>query len=100
MCLLVVPDTLLQVEGREHYRFVVNAGGVAVDGSGGLRAQVPVPAIKIECADGMRAARAGKPHATLNPRDGVVPLHTLSVVLCGAKDRHRGGAAKVTMGRV
>jgi hypothetical protein len=78
---------------------VVNAGGVAVDGGGGLSAKVAIAGIEIERADVVRAASAGKLHATLNPRDGVMPLHNSSVVFCGVKDRHGGGAAKVTMGR-
>jgi hypothetical protein len=69
------PDALLDVERREHYRFVMNTGGVAVDGGGGLSAQVAIAGIEIERADVVRAARAGKLHATLNPRDGVMPLH-------------------------
>jgi len=54
---------------------VVNAGGVAVDGSGGLSAKVAIAGIEVECADVVRAASAGKLHAALNPRDGVMPLH-------------------------
>ena len=65
----------MNVERREHYRFVVNAGGVAVDGGSGLRAKVAIAGIEIECADVVRAASAGKLHATLNPHDGVMPLH-------------------------
>ena len=53
----------------------MNAGGVAVDGGGGLSAKVAVAGIEIEGADVVRAASAGKLHAALNPRDGVMPLH-------------------------
>ena len=74
-------DALLNVERREHYRFVVNAGGVAVDGGGGLSAKVAVARIEIERADVVCAASAGKLHATLNPRDSVMPLHNFECSL-------------------
>lgn len=53
----------------------MDAGGVAVDGGSGLGAKVAVARIEIERADVVRAAGAGKLHATLNPYDGVMPLH-------------------------
>ncbi len=53
----------------------MNAGGMAIDGGGGLSAKVAVAGIEIEGADVVRAASAGKLHATLNPHDGVMPLH-------------------------
>ena len=69
------PDALLNVERREHYGFVVNAGGVAVDGGGGLSAKVAIAGIEIERADVVRATGAAKLHAALDPRNCVMPLH-------------------------
>ena len=48
-----MPDVLLGVEGGEHYGLVVDAGGVLIDGSGGLGAEVAVAGIEVESADVM-----------------------------------------------
>ena len=53
------PDALLGVEGGEHYGLVVDGGGVAVDGGGGLGAEVAVAGVEVESADVVRAAGAG-----------------------------------------
>ena len=95
---LGAPDALLGIERREHYGFVVNAGSVAVDGAGGLGAEVAVAQVEVESADVVGAAGAGELHASLDARDAVVPLHNSSVVFCRGSDSHGGGAAKVTMG--
>ena len=86
---------LLVVQGREHYWFVVDAGGVEIDGGRGLGAQVAVVEIEVESADVVGAAGAGELHASLDARYGVVSLHSSSVVFSRGSDRHGGGAAKV-----
>jgi len=74
---------------------VVDAGGVAVDGGGGLGAEVAVAGIEVEGADVVGAVGAGELHASLDAGDGVETLHNFSLVsLCGS-DRHGGWAAKV-----
>jgi hypothetical protein len=93
------PDSLLGVEGREHYRFVVNCGGVLIDRRGGLGAEVAVAGIEVEGADVMGAARAGELHAALDASDGVVSLHNSSVVVWQENGAHVGGAAKVMRAR-
>ena len=64
------------VEGGEHYGFVVDAGGVAVDGGGGLGAEVAVAGVEVESADVVGAVGAGELHASLDARDGVEALHS------------------------
>ena len=75
---------------------MVDAGGVAVDGGGGLGAEVAAADVEVEGADVVGAAGAGKLHAAFDPSDGVVSLHKSSVVLWRRMERHGGGAAKVT----
>jgi hypothetical protein len=65
----------LGVEGGEHYGFVVDGGGVAVDGGGGLSAKVAVAGVEVEGADVMGAMGAGELHASLDAGDGVKALH-------------------------
>jgi hypothetical protein len=74
---------------------VVDAGGVHVDGCGGLGAEIAVAGVEVESADVVGAAGAGKLHASLDASDGVVPLHNFSVVPWRGKRAHVGGAAKV-----
>jgi hypothetical protein len=54
---------------------------MAIDGGRGLSAKVAIAGIEIERADVVRTASAGKLHATLNPRDGVMPLHNFECSL-------------------
>ena len=75
---------------------MVDAGGVAIDGGGGLGAEVAVVEVEVEGADVVGAAGAGELHASLDARYGVVSLHSLSVVSSCASDRHGGRVAKVT----
>src|SRR4029077_8112645 len=91
---LAAPDALLGVEGGEHYGFVVDAGGVAVDGGGGLGAEVAVAEVEVESADVVGAVGAGELHASLDACDGVEALHNFSVVSSPRIDTHGGGAAK------
>ena len=42
---------MLGVEGGEHYGFVVDVGGVLVDGGGGLGAEVAVARVEVESSD-------------------------------------------------
>jgi len=86
---------LLGVEGGEHYGFVVNCGGVLIDGGGGLGAEVAVAGIEVKGADVVGAAGAGELHAALDASDGVVSLHKSSVVVWQENGAHVGGAAKV-----
>ena len=83
------------VEGGEHYWLVVDRRGVEIDGGGGLGAEVAVVEVEVEGADVVGAAGAGELHASLDARDGVVPLHNSSVVFSQGSDRHEGWAAKV-----
>ena len=63
---LAAPDALLGVEGGEHNGFVVDAGGVAIDGGGGLGAEVAVAGVEVEGADVVGAVGAGELHAYLD----------------------------------
>ena len=72
---LRAPDALLRVEGGEHYGFVVDSGGVLVDFSGGLGAEVAVAGIEVESADMVGAVGAGELYASLDACDGVETLH-------------------------
>jgi hypothetical protein len=78
---------------------VVDAGSVAVDGGGGLGAEVAVAQVEVERADVVGAAGAGELHASLDARYGVMSLHNSSVVFWRRSDRHGGGAAKVMSAR-
>ena len=86
---------LLGVEGGKHYGLVVGARGVEIDGGGGLGAEVAVTEVEVESADVVGAAGAGELHASLDAGDGVVSIHTSSVVFWRENSRHGGGAAKV-----
>jgi hypothetical protein len=77
---------------------VVDAGGVAIDGGGGLGAEVAVAEVEVEGADVVGAAGAGELHASFDAGDGVMSLHNFSVVSSRGSDRHGGGAAKVMRG--
>jgi hypothetical protein len=93
------PDALLGVERGEHYGLVVDAGGMEIDGGGGLRAEVSVARVEIECADLVGAAGASELHAALDASDGVVSSHHSSVVFWRESVAHVGEAAKVMQGR-
>ena len=54
---------------------MVNAGGVAIDGGGGLGAKVAVVEVEVESADVVGATGAGELHASLDAGDGVVSFH-------------------------
>jgi len=88
---------LLVVQRGEHYWLVVDASGMAVDGGGGLGAEVAVVEVEVEGADVVGAAGAGELHASLDARHSVMSLHSSSVVLSRGSDRHGGWAAKVMM---
>lgn len=93
------PDPLLGVERGKHYGLMMDIGGVAIDGGCGLGAQVAVASVEVKGADVVGAVGAGELHASLNARDGVKALHNASVVLWRRRERHGGGAAKVTKGQ-
>lgn len=92
---LGAPDALLSVEGGEHYRLVVDCGGVPVDGGGGLSAEIAVACVEIESADVVGAAGASELHAALYASDGVVALHNSSVIVWQENGAHVSRAAKV-----
>ena len=77
---------------------MVDAGGVAIDGGGGLGTEVAVAEVEVEGADVVGAAGAGELHASLDAGDGVVSLHRFSVVSWRRIDTHGGGGAKVMRG--
>ena len=77
---------------------MVDAGGVAIDGGGGLGAEVAVAEAEVEGADVVGAAGAGELHAALDASDGVVSLHNSSVVVWQGNGAHVGEAAKVMRG--
>ncbi len=54
---------------------MVDAGGVAVDGGGGLGAEVAVAEVEVEGADVVGAVGTGELHASHDARDGVEALH-------------------------
>jgi hypothetical protein len=87
---LGAPDALLGIEGREHYGFVVDAGGVAVDGPGGLGAEVAIARVEVEGADVVSAVGACKLHASLDAGDGVEALHRFQSSLFGCERKARG----------
>jgi hypothetical protein len=86
---------LLGVEGGKHYGLVVGAGGVEIDGRGGLGSEVAVTEVEVESADVVGAPGAGELHASLDASDGVISIHNPSVVLWRENSRHGGEAAKV-----
>jgi hypothetical protein len=71
---------------------------VEIDGGGGLGAEVAVMEVEVESADVVGAAGAGELHASLYAGDGVVSLHSFSVVFWPRIDTHGGGGAKVMNG--
>jgi len=87
---LGAPDVLLGVEGGEHYGLVVDGGGVAVDGGGGLGAEVAVAEIEVESADVVGAVGAGELHAALDASDGVEALHNFECSPLGGNGKARG----------
>ncbi len=62
---------LLGIERGEHYRLVMNLGGVVVNGGGGLGAEVAVAEIEVKSADMMGAVIAGELHTALDACDGI-----------------------------
>jgi hypothetical protein len=87
---LAAPGALLRVEGRKHHRLVVDAGGVAVDGGGGLGAEVAVAGVEVESADMVRAMGAGELHASLDAGDRVKALHRIQSSLFIREGKARG----------
>jgi hypothetical protein len=77
---------------------VVDAGGVAIDGGGGLGAEVAVAGVEVEGADVVGAVGAGELHASLDAGDGVETFHNSSVIVWQENSAHVGEAAKVMKG--
>jgi len=69
---------------------VVDAGGVAVDGGGGLGAEVAVAGVEVEGADVVGAVGAGELHASLDAGDGVEALHRFQSSLFVGEGKARG----------
>ena len=84
---------LLSVERGIRHRFVVNVGGVLVDGGSGLRAQVAVASVEVERADVVGAVCAGELHAAFDASDGVETFHSFesSPLTANRKARWWGG---------
>lgn len=61
---------------------MMHLGGMLIDGSRSLGAQVPVARIKLERADTVRATGACELHASLDAGDGVEAFHTLECSRC------------------
>jgi hypothetical protein len=81
---------LLSVERGEHYRLVVNAGGVLVDGSGRLSAEVAVAGVEVEGADVVSAMTAGKLHPAFDASDGIEAFHNLECSPLAVERKSRG----------
>ncbi len=81
---------LLGVERGEHYGFVVDVGGVLVDGGGGLSAEVAVTGVEIERADVVGAVSAGELHAALDASDGVEAFHNFECMRVGGECKGTG----------
>ena len=83
---------MLGVERGVHHGFVVDAGGVEVDGGGGLGTEVAVASVEVESADVVGAVGAGELHASLDAGDGVEALHRFesSLFVRGGKTRRVG----------
>lgn len=63
---------MLHVEGRDGDRFVVDLGGVLIEGGGGLGAEVAVARIELECGDAIGAVGAGELHSSGDAFGGVI----------------------------
>ena len=83
------PDALLGVERGEHDGFVVDAGGVAVDGGRGLGAEVAVAGVEVEGADVVCAVGAGELHAAFDAHHGVEAFHNFECSLFAQKGKAR-----------
>jgi hypothetical protein len=81
---------LLGVEGGEHYGFVMDVGGVLVDGGGGLGAEVAVAGIEFESGDVVGAVGAGELHAAFDASDGVEAFHRIECSLLRGDGKARG----------
>lgn len=60
------PGALMTIGRRNHHGFMVRVGGMLIDGSRGLGAEVAGLGVEIQRADAVFAARAGEPHSTLD----------------------------------
>jgi hypothetical protein len=72
---------LLGVEGGVHDGLVVDAGGVEVDGGGGLCAEVAVAGVELDGADVVGTTGADELHASLDTCHGVDALHSFECSL-------------------
>jgi hypothetical protein len=87
---LRAPDALLSVERGEHHGFVMDFGGVLVDFSCGLGAEVAIAGIEVESADVVGAVGAGELHASLDACDGVEAFHRFQSSLFVREGKARG----------
>ena len=81
---------LLGVKRGEHYGLVMDFGGVLVDGSGGLSAEVAVTRVEVERGDVVSAVRASELHAAFDASDGVEAFHNFECSPLGADEKARG----------
>ena len=77
---------------------MVDAGGVAVDGGGGLGAEVAVAGVEVEGADVVGAVGAGELHASLDAGDGVEALHRFQSSLFVGEGKARGWGSEGNVG--
>jgi hypothetical protein len=68
----------------------MDAGGVAVDGRGGLGAKVAIAGVEVESAHVVRTMGAGKLHASFDAGDGVEALHRIQSSLFVRERKARG----------
>lgn len=83
---LGAPNALLNVERRNHHRFVVHLRGVLIQRPGGLCAEVSVTGVELCSGDAVFAAHAGELHAARDSFDGVVS-HCFD---CNPRQTNRG----------
>ncbi len=76
---------------------MVHLGSVPIDSGSGLRAEVAVPGVEIECTDAVFAADTLELYCPSDLIGGVVS-HGLIVVLCSEGRTHHGGLSKVICG--
>jgi hypothetical protein len=69
---LRAPDALQGIERGIHYRLLVFLGSVLIDGGRGLRTEVAVLGVVLQCAHAVLAAGAGESHAALDAIDSVM----------------------------
>ena len=91
---------LLGVERGEHYGLVVHFGGVLIDSSCGLGAEVAIARVEVKRTDVVSTMGAGEPHTSLDAGDGVETLHRIECSLLAANEKARGVSGEGNDGEV